>query len=195
MIKGGWPMDSKPRLRISRREGFNAAHQLYDPARSDEENRRLYGKCVNLHGHNYVVEVVVTGEIDPASGYVMDLKQLSDVMVSQIIEQVDHRNLNTDIPWLRDRIPTAENLAVAFWDRLRPHLGIHGLRLDVVEIASGTVRLRLHGSGAATIKAPLLWTLPGEIEDAVVEAAPDVEKILIDGLVPQEAAAAVRAAE
>ena len=80
-------------------------------------------------------------------------------------------------------------------DRLRPHLGIHGLRLDVVEIASGTVRLRLHGSGAATIKAPLLWTLPGEIEDAVVEAAPDVEKILIDGLVPQEAAAAVRAAE
>jgi hypothetical protein len=80
-------------------------------------------------------------------------------------------------------------------DRLRPHLGVHGLRLDVVEIASGTVRLRLHGSGAATIKAPLLWTLPGEIEDAVVEAAPDVEKILIDGLVPQEAAAAVRAAE
>ncbi|MDQ6869003.1 MAG: NifU family protein [Pseudomonadota bacterium] len=80
-------------------------------------------------------------------------------------------------------------------DRLRPHLGVHGLRLDVVEIARGTVRLRLHGSGAATIKAPLLWTLPGEIEDAVVEAAPDVEKILIDGLVPQEAAAAVRAAE
>jgi Fe-S cluster biogenesis protein NfuA len=80
-------------------------------------------------------------------------------------------------------------------DRLRPHLGVHGLRLDVVEIASGTVRLRLHGSGAATIKAPLLWTLPGEIEDAVVEEAPDVEKILIDGLIPQEAAAAVRAAE
>ena len=80
-------------------------------------------------------------------------------------------------------------------DRLRPHLGVHGLRLDVVEIASGTVRLRLHGSGAATIKAPLLWTLPGEIEDAVVEAAPDVEKILIDGLDLLEAAAAVPAAE
>ena len=75
-------MDSRPRLRISRREGFNAAHQLCDPARSDQENRRLYGKCVNLHGHNYVVEVVVTGEIDPATGYVMDLKQLSDLMVS-----------------------------------------------------------------------------------------------------------------
>jgi hypothetical protein len=74
-------------------------------------------------------------------------------------------------------------------------LGVHGLRLDLVEIASGTVRLRSHGSNAATIKAPLLWTLPGEIEDAVVAAAPDVEKILIDGLIPQEAAAAVRAAE
>jgi hypothetical protein len=67
--------------------------------------------------------------------------------------------------------------------------------LDVVEIASGTVRLRVHGSRAATIKAPLLWTLPGEIEDAVVEAAPDIEKILIDGLDLEEAAAAVRAAE
>jgi len=80
-------------------------------------------------------------------------------------------------------------------DRLRPHLGVHGLRLDVVEIASGTVRLRVHGRGAATIKAPLLWTLPGEIEDAVVEAAPDVEKVLIDGLDRLGVAAAVRAAE
>jgi hypothetical protein len=80
-------------------------------------------------------------------------------------------------------------------ERLRPHLGVHGLRLDVVEIASGTVRLRVHGRGAATIKAPLLWTLPGEIEDAVVEAAPDIEKILIDGLDLEEAAAAARAAE
>jgi len=122
------PMDSRPKLRISRREGFNAAHQLCDPARSDEENRRLFGKCVNLHGHNYVVEVAVTGEIDPTTGYLMDLKQLSDLMSSQIIEQVDHRNLNTDIPWLRDRIPTAENLSVAFWHRLQPHLPESSLR-------------------------------------------------------------------
>jgi 6-pyruvoyltetrahydropterin/6-carboxytetrahydropterin synthase len=121
-------MDKPPQLRISRREGFNAAHQLRDPARSDEENRRLYGKCVNVHGHNYVVEVVVSGEIDPATGYVMDLKKLSDLMAGQIIEQVDHRSLNTDVPWLRDRIPTAENLAIAFWDRLRPHLHESSLR-------------------------------------------------------------------
>src|SRR5207248_1689571 len=121
-------MTRPTRIRISRREAFNAAHQLCDPARSDDENRRLYGKCVNLHGHNYVVEVEVGGRLDPASGYVLDLKQLSDLMNREIIDLVDHRNLNTDVPWLRDRIPTAENLALAFWDRLRPHLPERSLR-------------------------------------------------------------------
>jgi len=110
------------RLRISRKEGFNAAHQLSDPGLSHEENQRLYGKCVNLHGHNYVLEVVVAGAIDPATGYLMDLKRLKDLMIEQIINDVDHRNLNTDVAWLRDRIPTAENLALAFWERLQPHL-------------------------------------------------------------------------
>lgn len=115
-------MAESRRLRISRREGFNAAHQLCDPARSEEENRRIYGKCVTLHGHNYVVEVVVAGSLDSSTGYLMDLKQLSDLMTSEVIDQVDHRNLNTDVPWLRERIPTAENLALAFWERLEPHL-------------------------------------------------------------------------
>jgi 6-pyruvoyltetrahydropterin/6-carboxytetrahydropterin synthase len=107
---------------VSRRESFNAAHQLCDPALSDDENRRLFGKCVNLHGHNYALDVVVAGEIDDATGYVWDLKQLSDVMRRQIIQEVDHRNLNTDVPWLKGRIPTAENLALAFWERLQPEL-------------------------------------------------------------------------
>ena len=107
---------------VSRRESFNAAHQLCDPALSDDENRRLFGKCVNLHGHNYALDVVVAGEVDDATGYVWDLKQLSDVMRRQIIQEVDHRNLNTDVPWLKERIPTAENLAVAFWERLQPEL-------------------------------------------------------------------------
>ena len=107
---------------VSRRESFNAAHQLCDPALSDDENRRLFGKCVNLHGHNYVLDVVVAGEIDDATGYVWDLKQLSDVMRRQIIQEVDHRNLNTDVPWLKGRIPTAENLALAFWERLQAEL-------------------------------------------------------------------------
>ena len=121
-------MTSPAHVRISRREGFNAAHQLRDAALSEEENRRLYGKCVNIHGHNYVIEVVVSGAIDPATGYVMDLKRLSDLMTAEIIQHVDHRNLNTDVEWLRGRIPTAETLALAFWERLRPHLPQGSLR-------------------------------------------------------------------
>ena len=107
---------------VGRRESFNAAHQLYDPSLSEDENRRLFGKCVNLHGHNYVLEVVVAGQIDQASGYVLDLKTLSDIISTQVIRDVDHRNLNTDVPWLKGRVPTTENLAQAFWERLRPEL-------------------------------------------------------------------------
>ena len=115
-------MNAPRRLRVSRKETFNAAHQLWDPAQSEDENRRLYGKCVNLHGHNYSVEVVVAGAVDPASGYVIDLKRLSDLIERRVIVDVDHRNLNTDVPWLSGCIPTAENLALAFWRRLQPHL-------------------------------------------------------------------------
>jgi 6-pyruvoyltetrahydropterin/6-carboxytetrahydropterin synthase len=107
---------------VSRRESFNAAHQLRDPDLSDEENQRLFGKCANLHGHNYVLEVVVAGEIDQATGYVLDLKELSDIISRRVIQDVDHRNLNTDVPWLEGRIPTAENLALAFWERVRSEL-------------------------------------------------------------------------
>jgi 6-pyruvoyltetrahydropterin/6-carboxytetrahydropterin synthase len=107
---------------VGRRESFNAAHQLCDPALSDEENRQRFGKCANLHGHNYVLEVVVAGEIDQRTGYVMDLKVLADVMVRQVIRDVDHRLLNTDVPWLKGVIPTAENLAQAFWERIEPEL-------------------------------------------------------------------------
>jgi 6-pyruvoyltetrahydropterin/6-carboxytetrahydropterin synthase len=117
---------------VSRRESFNAAHQLRDPGLSDEENQRLFGKCANLHGHNYVLEVVLGGEVDRSTGYVVDLKQLSDVVCRLVIEDVDHRNLNTDVAWLEGIIPTAENLAVAFWERVRPALpegSLNSLRL------------------------------------------------------------------
>jgi 6-pyruvoyltetrahydropterin/6-carboxytetrahydropterin synthase len=107
---------------VGRRESFNAAHQLCDPDLSDDENRRLFGKCANLHGHNYIVEVVVAGKIDQATGYILDLKSLSDLIARRIIRDVDHRNLNTDVPWLKGRVPTTENLAQAFWERLRPEL-------------------------------------------------------------------------
>jgi 6-pyruvoyltetrahydropterin/6-carboxytetrahydropterin synthase len=115
-------MSSSTSVLVSRRESFNAAHQLRDPRLSDEENRRLFGKCANLHGHNYVLEVVVAGEIDQATGYVLDLKQLSDVISRRVIQDVDHRNLYTDVPWLEGRIPTAENLALVFWERVRSEL-------------------------------------------------------------------------
>jgi len=115
-------------IRVSRRESFNAAHQLHDPELPAEENLRLFGKCANLHGHNYVLEVVVAGEVDERTGYICDLKHLSELIHRLIIEDVDHRNLNTDVPWLSGRIPTAENLALAFWERLRWELPEGALR-------------------------------------------------------------------
>jgi 6-pyruvoyltetrahydropterin/6-carboxytetrahydropterin synthase len=117
---------------VSRRESFNAAHQLRDPDLSDDDNQRLFGKCASLHGHNYLLEVVVAGRIDQATGYVLDLKALSAVINRLIIDEVDHRNLNTDVAWLRGVIPTAENLALAFWERIQPALpqgSLHSLRL------------------------------------------------------------------
>jgi 6-pyruvoyltetrahydropterin/6-carboxytetrahydropterin synthase len=121
-VADGKPRNSSTTVLVSRRESFNAAHQLRDPGLSDEENERLFGKCANLHGHNYVLEVVVAGEVEPVTGYVLDLKQLSDVIHRRVIQDVDHRNLNTDVPWLEGRIPTAENLAVAFWERIHSEL-------------------------------------------------------------------------
>jgi len=120
-VQGAQAMSSPLTALVSRRESFNAAHQLRDPDLSEDENRRLFGKCANLHGHNYVLDVVVGGKID-ANGYVWDLKQLSDVICRQIVQDVDHHNLNTDVPWLQGCIPTAENLALAFWERLRLEL-------------------------------------------------------------------------
>jgi 6-pyruvoyltetrahydropterin/6-carboxytetrahydropterin synthase len=123
---------SRPTLRVCRRESFDAAHQLCDPRLSAEENRALYGKCVNLHGHRYQLEVIVAGDTDEASGYVVDLKQLADVIKAEVIQHVDHHNLNTDVTWLEGRIPTAENLAAVFFERLEPHIThgtLHTVRL------------------------------------------------------------------
>jgi 6-pyruvoyltetrahydropterin/6-carboxytetrahydropterin synthase len=117
---------------VCRRESFDAAHQLCDPRLSAEENRALYGKCVNLHGHRYQLEVIVAGDMDDASGYVVDLKQLADVIKAEVIQHVDHHNLNTDVTWLEGRIPTAENLAAVFFERLEPHITrgtLHAVRL------------------------------------------------------------------
>lgn len=112
------------RARVTRRESFNAGHRLFRPELSDEENHRIFGKCSNPsgHGHNYTVEVTLEGEVDPMTGYVFDLKELSDVIGKRILRDVDHRNLNVDVEWLEGEVPTAEVLAHVFFERLEPGL-------------------------------------------------------------------------
>ena len=109
---------------VSRRERFSAGHTLFNPAFSDEHNREVYGKCSNPsgHGHNYILEVQLSGDIDPTTGFVFDLGELGSLMHKLILDDVDHRNLNTDVDWLRGVIPTTENLACAFFDRLDSNL-------------------------------------------------------------------------
>ena len=107
---------------ITARLTFSAAHRLNNPKYDADWNRRVYGKCDNPrgHGHNYVIHVSVKGKIDPETGMVIDLKLLKDVVRRRIIDRVDHTNLNEDVDFLQDVIPTAENLARAFWQQLAP---------------------------------------------------------------------------
>lgn len=109
-----------PIARVTRRVHFCAGHRLYDPSFSDDRNRAVYGACSNPngHGHNYDLEVTVEGEVDPQVGYVMDLRELKALLGDAVVEDLDHANLNLDVPWLEGIIPTTENLAVAIWRRL-----------------------------------------------------------------------------
>ncbi|MET4106603.1 6-carboxytetrahydropterin synthase [Hymenobacter sp. UYP22] len=109
---------------VCRKEHFNAAHRLHNPAWSEEQNNATFGKCNNphYHGHNYELIVRLTGEVDPATGYVYDMKRLSDLIKREILDTFDHRNLNLDTEDFRQLNPTAENIAVVIWNRLRPHL-------------------------------------------------------------------------
>lgn len=111
-------------MKVCRRETFNAAHRLNNPAFDEAKNDELYGKCnnPNFHGHNYVLEVWIDGEIDPETGYVIDLKILKDIINEEVLERFDHRNLNLDCPDFKNLIPTAENIAVVIWNHLRNRL-------------------------------------------------------------------------
>lgn len=106
---------------VSRRETFSASHRLHNPLLPDEENIRLFGKCnsPNGHGHNYILEVVVAGEINPSTGYLIDLKKLKEIIRENVIDRVDHKNLNMDVEFLKGTITTTENLALKFWNELR----------------------------------------------------------------------------
>jgi 6-pyruvoyltetrahydropterin/6-carboxytetrahydropterin synthase len=109
-----------PRCAVTRRVHFNAAHRLHNPAQPEEWNRRTFGVCnnPNYHGHNYEMDVTVEGEINPESGYVMDIGDLKALVEQHLLSKLDHRNLNLDVPWFRDRIPSAENIALVCWDEL-----------------------------------------------------------------------------
>ncbi len=120
---------------LTRNEHFNAAHKLYNPAWSYEKNEEVFGKCANenWHGHNYELQVTVKGRPDPDTGFVFDVKKLSIIINDQVIEKCDHRNLNVDVGFMKDKMCSTENLAIGIWDQLIPHLPanieLHCIRL------------------------------------------------------------------
>jgi 6-pyruvoyltetrahydropterin/6-carboxytetrahydropterin synthase len=109
------------KVAVYRKEHFNAAHRLYNPAWTEEENNKVFGKCnnYNYHGHNYELIVKLTGETNPDTGYVIDMKFLSDIIQKNIITRFDHKNLNLDIEEFKNLNPTAENIAMVIWNILR----------------------------------------------------------------------------
>ncbi|MBA3579315.1 MAG: 6-carboxytetrahydropterin synthase [Gemmatimonadota bacterium] len=115
-----------PRVTVTRRLRFNAAHRVHNPALSDQENAAIFGKCnnPNWHGHNYILDVSVEGDIDDRTGYVFDLGALKQIVEREIVDKVDHRNFNLDVDFMESVIPTSENIIVAFWrllnDRVKP---------------------------------------------------------------------------
>ena len=109
------------KVKVSRKEHFNAAHRLFNPDWSSEKNQEVFGKCnnPNFHGHNYELIVSVVGEPDPETGYVYDMKKLSDLIRSHVLDRFDHKNLNLDTEYFKSRNPTAENIAIVIWNILR----------------------------------------------------------------------------
>jgi 6-pyruvoyltetrahydropterin/6-carboxytetrahydropterin synthase len=120
---------------LTRIEHFNAAHKLYNPRWSKEKNEEMFGVCANenWHGHNFDLYVTVKGTPDPDTGFLIDAKKLSKLVNEKILEQLDHKNLNLDVPFLKDMMCTSENLAVAIWQQLEPHLPgnvqLHAIKL------------------------------------------------------------------
>jgi 6-pyruvoyltetrahydropterin/6-carboxytetrahydropterin synthase len=119
---------------LTRREHFNAAHKLYNPEWSKEKNERVFGKCANenWHGHNYEVFVTVKGEPNPETGFVINAKELSEIIRKHVCEKLDHKNLNLDVDFLRGQFTSTENLAKAIWQQLLPH--IKGCQLHCVKV-------------------------------------------------------------
>jgi 6-pyruvoyltetrahydropterin/6-carboxytetrahydropterin synthase len=109
---------------IYRRDHFSASHRLFDPAFTDQQNYEVFGGCSNPngHGHNYYIEVCIAGEPDPRTGYVTDLKKVKEILHRTFLDKVDHKNLNSDVDFLRGINPTTENIAIAAWKQILPHI-------------------------------------------------------------------------
>tara|TARA_B100001287_G_scaffold215715_1_gene184588 strand:+ start:596 stop:1006 length:411 start_codon:yes stop_codon:yes gene_type:complete len=134
------------KVTVSRRAHFNAAHRLYRPNWSDDKNEAIFGKCNNphYHGHNYELIVSVTGEVDPETGYVVDVKILKDFIKSEVEDVLDHKNLNLEVPEFKERNPTAENIVIFIYNKLKPVLED---RLDLEVILYETPRNFVSYSG------------------------------------------------
>ncbi len=121
---------------ITRRERFNAAHRLFKPEYSDEKNLEVFGKCSNpnWHGHNYELFVTVSGEIDPETGFLVNLKGLSKLIRKRIIEKIDHKNINLEVEFMQGRMASTENLAVAIWEQLEDPIQGLGSKLHCIKV-------------------------------------------------------------
>jgi len=121
------------KVKVSRKAHFNAAHRLFRPDWSDDKNDAVFGKCnnPNFHGHNYELIVSVIGEVDIETGFVMDMKVLKDLIKGEIEDALDHKNLNVEVPEFKNLNPTAENIAIVIFDKLRPHID-NSKELEVV---------------------------------------------------------------
>jgi 6-pyruvoyltetrahydropterin/6-carboxytetrahydropterin synthase len=123
-------------LYITRKFHFSASHRVYNPKLSDDENFKIYGKCSNPngHGHNYEMDVTVAGDVDDDLGYVMDLTQLKILVEKEIIDKVDHKNLNMDVDFMKGILPSTENIAVTFWNQLESKINAKNRKLYSIRI-------------------------------------------------------------
>ncbi len=135
------------KIAVSRKEHFNAAHRLYNPSWTNEKNDTIFGKCnnPNFHGHNYEIVVTLVGEPDPETGYVYNMKLLSDIIKEHVLKHFDHKNLNLDTAYFKDLNPTAENIAVVIWRILRQQIdNQYELKIKLYETERNFVEYPAH---------------------------------------------------
>lgn len=121
---------------LTRRERFSAAHRVYNPGLSDEENLEKYGQCANpsWHGHNYIFWVTVKGEVKENDGYVVDLKKISEILKRKVVDKLDHKNLNLEVDFLSNKIASTENIAISIWDEIEGEIRNLGVELHCIKL-------------------------------------------------------------